>query len=704
MTQTTVIDHQGAAAPRPGFRPDLEGLRAVAVVLVLLFHAGVPGFDGGYVGVDVFYVLSGFLITGLLLREADRTGRIGLAAFYARRARRLLPAALLVLLVTLAVSVVVLPPLRIPDVAGDATASALYVGNVRFAWQATDYLQSAKAASPLLHYWSLGVEEQFYLVWPALILLVLWRRPLAPRRVAILAATAMLASFGLSVWLTGVKEPWAFFLLPSRAWELGLGALLALGSSRLRALPAGVGAALAWCGLLLVATSALVLSTQTPFPGTAALLPTVGCALVIAGGFRQEPGIGGPGRWLSLPVPRFLGRISYSLYLWHWPVLLLPAAMIGTELSWWSVGALLLLSVGLATVTQRWVEEPFRHGRWIGTASQRTIALALAASVGAASVAAFIGLRTSAVLSSSPSTDLASDERQLGALIDAPPERTPSMALPVGLRPSLAESQHTQALPGEDGCHLNFGGVESGPCEYGSPSGSQAVVLFGDSHALAWFPAVDRLARERGWRLVSLTKSACSPADAAQWASPFKRPYGECAEWRDNAVRRIAEEDPALVLLTSSDGFIAVGDNGQPLVDGPERAMRWRAGMARTIAALQAVADQVTVIADVPSSQFDVPVCLSEHRDDTGACATPLETALDLDWFDQQEAVAEESAAGFVDATRWVCPSEPCPAVIGSFMVLRDSHHLAPPFAQALAGHLEKALAGGTGAVPTSAE
>ena len=221
MTQTTVIDQRGAAAPRPGFRPDLEGLRAVAVVLVLLFHAGVPGFDGGYVGVDVFYVLSGFLITGLLLREADRTGRIGLAAFYARRARRLLPAALLVLLVTLAVSVVVLPPLQIPDVAGDAAASALYVGNVRFAWQATDYLQSAKAASPLLHYWSLGVEEQFYLVWPVLILLVLWGRPLAPRRVATLAATATLASFGLSVWLTGVKEPWAFFLLPSRAWELG---------------------------------------------------------------------------------------------------------------------------------------------------------------------------------------------------------------------------------------------------------------------------------------------------------------------------------------------------------------------------------------------------------------------------------------------------------------------------------------------------
>src|SRR5829696_2843268 len=336
------------ASPPPrgegsGFRPDLEGLRAVAVGLVLLYHADVPGIRGGYVGVDVFFVLSGFLITGLLIRELSATGRISLSQFYARRARRLLPASAVVLVVTAVASAIMLPPLRMPDVAGDIAAAAAYVSNYRFAAQATDYLGSELAPSPVLHFWSLGVEEQFYLFWPALLTLVAGvafaRGNVGGgvHRVAITLAVVFVASLGLSLWLTTVQQPWAFFSLPTRAWELALGGLIAIPVVG-RWIPPAISPLLAWAGLALVVYAGVAFNAGTPFPGLAALVPTVGSALVIAAGLgRDSPAVGpgprpavpGPGRLLSLPPVRFLGRISYSLYLWHWPILVLPAAAFG---------------------------------------------------------------------------------------------------------------------------------------------------------------------------------------------------------------------------------------------------------------------------------------------------------------------------------------------------------------------------------------
>jgi peptidoglycan/LPS O-acetylase OafA/YrhL len=326
-----------AADPPDGFRPDLEGLRAVAVVLVLLYHASVPGFTGGYVGVDVFFVLSGFFITGLLLREVRRTGTISLQGFYARRARRLLPASALVLLVTVIGTAMFMPPLRVPDVAGDAASAALYVSNIHFAVQATDYLQADLAPSPILHFWSLSVEEQFYLFWPALVLLVVRLargREDFGRWIAMVAGVIVVASFGIAIWLTEANAPWAFFSLMTRAWELGLGAFLAIGATQLARIPDRPAALTAWLGLVLIGLAGVLLDTATPFPGTAALMPTVGSALVIAGGFR--PSALAPGRWLSKAIPRFLGRISYSLYLWHWPLLVIPAAALDSKLPWWA--------------------------------------------------------------------------------------------------------------------------------------------------------------------------------------------------------------------------------------------------------------------------------------------------------------------------------------------------------------------------------
>ena len=725
----TASDVRAAADPRDGFRPDLEGLRAVAVVLVLLYHASVPGFAGGYVGVDVFFVLSGFLITGLLLRELRRTGTISLTSFYARRARRLLPAAALVLVVTMIASAAVLPPLRVPDVALDAAAASLYVSNMRFALQATDYLQAEMAPSPLLHYWSLGVEEQFYIFWPALVLLVARGRADAARRVAIMSLLVAIGSFGLSLWLTETNAPWAFFSLPTRAWELGLGAFLAIGATQLSRIPARPAAVLAWTGLAMVAASGVILSAETPFPGTAALLPTIGSALVIAGGFQQARYA--PGRWLSMAVPRFLGRISYSLYLWHWPILILPAVAVGGPLPWWARGALVLVAIGLAAASQRWVEDPLRHGRGIGTLPRRNLAMAGALSVTVAVFSLGVGARTVDALEGPSQSDIASDERELDEILAGTPSPspiatvpasppattgpgtspTPSAAptptptagqpslpptaggpLPAGLRPALTEARADYPLPYVDGCHVKQEDTESGSCVYGDPGSRTTVVLMGDSHALSWFPAVNRLATERGWRLLNLTKSACASADLAQWSTTFKRVYTECDRWRENTYERIEAERPALVLIANSRMFRAVGPDGTTVLEGAERTEAWQKGMAATLARITPHATHVAIIGDTPRSIYDVPVCLSDNRADVLACATAFERSVNVAWLGEEERAATGGGAGFVDPTPWVCPSTPCPAVIGNFMVFRDEHHLTTPFSAALWSRLGDAL------------
>ncbi|CPR11768.1 acyltransferase domain-containing protein [Mycobacterium bohemicum DSM 44277] len=378
---------------RKGFRPDIEGLRAIAVIAVVLYHAGIPGITGGYVGVDVFFVISGFLITRLLWQEVAATNSVAVGRFYAARARRLLPAAAVVGAATALLAAVALPPLQARSVFVDGIASALYVGNYRFATQGTDYLAPGMP-SPFQHYWSLGVEEQFYLVWPVLIIGTAWllgrlgRTGAAARAMPYAVALGVVgaASLTAAVWWTRTSPSWAFFSLPTRAWELAAGGLVALSIPQWRRLPLLPAAIAGWGGLVLILATCTQLGPHTPYPGTAALLPVLGTALVIGAGCATK-GLG-VGRVLCRPAMRSIGRVSYSWYLWHWPLLLLMPSLLGVPAGPAVRLSATLVSAGLAVLTLHLVENPGRFAA--------TLRRSVTASLGVAAVAAEQGATVAA--------------------------------------------------------------------------------------------------------------------------------------------------------------------------------------------------------------------------------------------------------------------------------------------------------------------
>ncbi|GAA1157849.1 peptidoglycan/LPS O-acetylase OafA/YrhL [Kitasatospora gansuensis] len=659
MTDLITLSRATAAPPPPrlrtapaaGFRADLEGLRGVAVLAVLGFHAGVPALTGGYVGVDVFFVLSGFLITGLLTGQRP----LGFREFCARRARRILPAAAVVLTATAVAGRLLLDPLRGTDLARDLLAAAGQFANWRFAGQHTDYLAATRDPSPVLHFWSLGVENQFYLLWGAVLLLAArWRR----LAVLLLTLGVGAASFLLCLRWTADAAPLGYFSTATRLWEFALGAAAALLYGRRL-----VGAAvLGWLGLAAVIAGVLLYDRSTPFPGSAALLPTLGTvALLLAG-----PG----GRWyqagslLAVPPLRAAGRISYSWYLWHWPLLAVAEARYGT-LSLPVAVALVLGAALPAWLTLRLVELPLRRG----TAGAPRKGLAVGAVALTVPLIAGLTLGGGAVRALGDPGDAAAVP---AGAASGPGLLVVGGQLP-GLTPSLARAR-TDFPPGE-GCEIPLAAEQSPTCRFGTPNARQKIVLLGDSHAGQWISALLPLVRERDWALEVLVKPGCPLPTLTVQNTVLGREYTECDRWREHTLARLAGGPaPELVVLAGLNRY------GDPA----ERAAGW----ATTLERLRALGAPLAYLADTPMPGKDIPVCLAAEED----CTFPRSAA-----FAPEPLLTDGLAARYgvqvLDYRPLLCPPPgDCPPVREGVLLYRDTGHITNTLAATLAPRIRQDL------------
>lgn len=649
-------------------------MRALSILLVVAFHAGLTSFGGGFVGVDVFFVISGFLITGILLADVSANGTINLGRFYARRVRRLLPLSTTVLLTTVVAGMMVLAPIDRGRLLGDARAAALYFANWRFAAQDAAYGDIRPTDSLFVHYWSLSIEEQFCLLWPVLMLLVVRvMRGRKPEQVhwalsiAIGALTA--ASFLLGVVLLRSAGSSIYYLTHVRIGEIGAGAALALAYGRLGGVSRQAAEAAGVAGVVCILIAATVYTVETPFPGIAVLLPVVGSALVLASGSTHRTIVS---RILGSRPVAALGRVSYGWYLWHWPAIGVALATTGAKNAAVARFAAVVFSLLLAVVTYRLIEQPFRHGIFFTRSQARSLALG-------------VGLTAMAVVATvlplilfGPSLGA----RELAGLV---------------MTPEQARRDHPRAL-GQ--CNNdNATSTVYSECVFGDKNGRRTVVLVGDSHARHWFPAFNAAARAEGWRLLVWTKGSC-PFFDVRVAVKEMGEYTGCETWRKDVLRRLSSAGEAvdLVVIGRTRGYTRPGRildaKGSP-VTADVLPRVWAEGAARTFAALEPITPRALIIEDTPWAPFDVPRCLSQASHSPERCVFPASKALNRD---EVLVQAERSVAppwvSFVDFSTEVCPRDPCPPVTpDGIIIYTDRHHMTATFSRTLATSLSSSLA-----------
>ncbi len=737
--------------PPIGFRPDIEGLRAIAVVLVVLFHAEIGPFSGGYIGVDVFFVVSGFLITSLLLSEVSRTGTLALPNFWARRARRLLPASCLVIVVTLIAAQWLYDPLLLGNLARDAVAACGFFVNYVFAWRQAHgdggYFDADVAKSPLLHFWSLAVEEQFYLVWP----LIIWALARTARRLRHELMLVILVLWVLSavscVWLTDQQPAWAFYSLPTRAWELLTGALLAVSITTLRTLRRQFVVPMAVAGLAVIVAAAIQFDSGTAFPGIAAAAPVLGTALVIAAGSALDAPAVLRDVLGSRPM-LWIGRRSYAIYLWHWPALVL----IGVEwgpLSWVQRVLVIAGSVLLSAVSYRFVEDPVRHSSWISGNPRRSLATGAALLSVTALLAALLLVNPhdtdgggEAATLTLPSAGLAGEPAATGT--GTGPSSAPGTATTAGAvttpatgagtaAPSVATTAVAAAtVPATTAAPVAAAGpqladlvalqqqlLEQGLTTQEVPSNLHPSLskVRGDLPGIYDMGCVldpgqaDPPSCVFGNPDSPVTVAILGDSHAAHWfpalqtiatARNWRLLYfskkgcppseqqlrnaqadHECTPWRDQAIAQIVAARPALTILTGYHYAARDGSVGNTL---------WRDGMTKTLTKLGDLTTQTVILGDTPTENADIPQCLASHLRSVPACVSPRSYSVRGPRLEIEAQLAAQFGASTIDTSDWLCTQQACPVIIGDLLVYRDRNHLTPDASQFLAPLLDAAL------------
>lgn len=649
-----------------GFLPEIQGLRGVAILLVMVYHVWFLRVSGG---VDVFYVISGLLITGSLVRSLERNGRLDLVGYVARLVKRLFPVALLVLVAVLVATPLLLPSARWAETVQEAIASALYFENWQLAANSVDYLASRNAASPVQHYWSLGVQGQFYLLWPVLLGLAVvlgsWGRKRVRGSALTVLGVVLAASLIWSIVETARNQPLAYFDTFTRLWEFAIGGIVGLLLPKL-ALPGWLRVALGWLGIVGLAVCGLLIQGSSSFPGYAALLPTLAAAAVIVAGTTGSRA--GVDRFLNTRAMQYLGDLSYSLYLWHWPLLIFYLVVTGRSSADLPGGVgILLAAVGLAAATKWLVEDrvpgpaPGRRGRLRAYA------------VGAAwMVPVLIG-------SIGFSSYLTSQEQALAAApvnVQAYPGPT-VLADPAGVRvdrgvpvrPDPLVAAEDKPIVLKDACAQGLESADVITCEYGElRAPAKTVAVVGGSHTEHWMPALLKVAEQKSWKLVTMLKRGCLLSTDPQMVNGAE--YLSCAQWNDNVLATLDRLRP--------DGVFTLSTSTR---EGSETLP---AGNLEQWAELDRMGIGVLAVRDTPRFTEDVPECVGEApAPEAPECGRPrAETIADRS---PTETLADPPRnVVFLDMNEYFCPDERCPAVIGNVLVYRDADHITATYARLL--------------------
>jgi peptidoglycan/LPS O-acetylase OafA/YrhL len=678
------------ARPAREVRRDIQGLRAIAVGIVVLFHAWPRRMPGGYVGVDVFFVISGFLISGHLM-AAPPARAWDLGRFWARRVRRLLPAALLVLVTTLVVSRLVAPSVGWGNTAREVLASAFYVENWSLAGQAVDYLAADTAPTPVQHFWSLSVEEQFYLVWPVLLLVAGLVARRLRRRQAGFVLLALAGIFALSLWLsvrtTEASAAKAYFVTYTRAWEFAAGALVAWAARHLprpQRLPLVNG--VAWLGLGAIVLAAFRFSTATAFPGYAALLPVLGTAAVL---LVQADGPRGPGALWRIPGVQWIGDVSYSIYLWHWPALLLAPFVLGSTLKWPTKLLVLAVVLVLSGLSKVLVEDPFRFAK--PRVPLRKVFGAAAVAMGVVTV--LVGAQVLEVRHANAQawSELRAAQRSkdpclgAGALVNGAarcPARSSGKVVPALL---IAGKDKSAAYKNK--CFVETPLTDRLTCTFGH--GPTRVALVGNSHAGHWLPALQRLADERGWTVTTYLISVCNVSDAETYF-PTKALRHACSDYSRWVFDQTKGHAYDLIITSERQSSRIPGTNWATVE--AEGAKGYRSYLRRWAAS----GAHVVVIKDLhapPKKLGRVPDCLAAHEHDWSACDwsyTPKvpKNPQSYRWVDPLARAARELHDPRVDVVSvddLLCPADTCRPVVGGVVVFFDASHLTATYARSLA-------------------
>ncbi len=628
----------------PLFRPDIEGLRAIAVLLVVCAHYAIPGFSGGFIGVDIFFVISGYLITGILVREHEASGRIALLRFYSNRLRRLLPA-LATMLVFSGIAVYYLLPQPQHLVQSQAAAmAALWVSNIYFALADVDYFAAETAGNAFLHTWSLGVEEQFYLLWPLCILAALGllkSQPSVKRLAGVFIAIAALSLLACLV-LAQHKPMLAFFMMPARAWQFAAGAGVWL-LTRHHVCTAVQAKIFSGLGILALAVGLLLIGPGNAYPSAMALLPTLGAvALLWAGVGTYKPRVV---TYLGSTPMQTLGGLSYAWYLWHWPVLIIGQHLLPIQGHAGNTVLAIVLSLLAAIATRHGIENPIRYGRSAKLNPGWQIGLALCAMV----------------LLNSQMLRWHTDTRdQLARSAETPYARA-AADLPMIY-------QH--------GCDDWYQSDQLKPCSYGRDDAPHTAVLLGDSIGAQWFSTLTEMLDPQDWKIIVLTKSSCPMVDEPFFYQRIQREYTECATWRERAIAWLQQRHVQHLFIggTASSDF------------SPQQ---WTNGTLRILNKLAPHADAIYVIEANPTLPFNGPDCLRlhnpQHCQSSSANAKYQQVAANL-----QQAVAQQPKAHWLETSNFVCPKGQCQALrtnAGEVVVFRDSQHLTATFAASAAEH-----------------